>query len=111
MKPLILSACLLTLANTTFAACDRPEAPTLPDGKSASKEQMIEGQQAVKAFMGSNEAYLECLTKVAQDAVETDSEEQKQARLAEYNASVEAMQTVASGFNQAIKDYKQANAK
>lgn len=110
MKTLI-SAALIATSSFTFAACERPATPTLPDGKSASQEQMVAGQQAVKGFMASNEAYLECLTQAAQDAVETDTEAKKQARLDEYNLSVEAMQGVASNFNQAIKDWKQANAK
>ena len=107
---LFLSIVLATTAQLGFAACERPATPTLPNGSTASQVQMIAGQQAVKEFISSSEAYLECLTQAAKDAVSTDSKADQQARLNDYNLSVEAMQTVASDFNQAIKTWKQANA-
>ena len=108
---LLLSIILLSASQLSFAACESPAVPALPDGSSATQEQMIAGQQAVKQFMSLNEAYLECLTQAAQKAVDTDSKEKKQARLDQYNLSVETMQTVASDFNLAIKAWKKANAK
>lgn len=106
----LLSLALMVSSQLSFAACEQPATPTLPDGKNATQQQMIAGQQAVKTFMANNEMYLECLTLEAKEAAGTDDEAQKQARLDQYNLSVESMQTVAGDFNQAIKAWKQANA-
>lgn len=106
----LLSFALVITSQLSFAACEQPAAPALPDGKTATQQQMVAGQQAVKTFISSNEAYLECLTQAAKDATSTDDEAKKQARLDQYNLAVESMQTVASDFNQAIKAWKQSNA-
>ena len=50
-------------------ACAYPERPTLPDGGTASKEEMIAAQTAVKAFLASVDEYLECIEKEEQDAI------------------------------------------
>jgi hypothetical protein len=42
-------------------ACDRPNAPTsIPDGASASKEDMLAAKKAVDAFKGAMEEYFTC---------------------------------------------------
>ena len=42
-------------------ACNRPSAPTsIPDGASASKEDMLAAKRAVDAFKGAMEEYFTC---------------------------------------------------
>jgi hypothetical protein len=49
-----------TLAVPAFA-CERPSAPTsIPDGASASKEEMLAAKKAVDAFKSGMEEYLAC---------------------------------------------------
>ena len=50
-------------------ACEYPERPTLPDGGSASKEQMIAAQTAVKAFLAAVDEYLGCIEEEEKDAI------------------------------------------
>lgn len=62
MKTLITLPALLFAANT-WAACPaaQPEAPAaLPDGKTASHEEMQQAQEAVKDYVASVEVWLEC---------------------------------------------------
>jgi len=50
-------------------ACDYPERPTLPDGSTASKEQMIAAQSSVKAFLAAVDEYLDCIEQEEKDAI------------------------------------------
>ncbi len=37
-------------AGTSFAECEAPELPTLPNGATSTMEDMLNGQKAVKAY-------------------------------------------------------------
>ena len=50
-------------------ACEYPERPTLPDGGTASKDEMIAAQSAVKAFLASIDEYLTCIEQEEKDAI------------------------------------------
>ena len=50
-------------------ACEYPERPTLPDGSTSSKEDMIAAQRAVKAFLAAIDEYLTCIEQEEKDAV------------------------------------------
>jgi len=50
-------------------ACEYPECPTLPDGSSASKEQMIAAQTSVKAFLAAVDEYLNCIEQEEEEAI------------------------------------------
>lgn len=103
---------LLLAVNTASADCSKPEMPTLPDGNSASMEEMVAGQKAVKAFMAESGSFLECLDKKAAEleAPADETEEQKAAReaahVAIYNTAVDEQENIANGFNTAIKAFK-----
>lgn len=65
----IVAATALFASPALALACEYPERPTLPDGGTASKEEMIAGQTAVKAFLASVDEYLDCIEKEEEDAV------------------------------------------
>jgi hypothetical protein len=66
-KPMI--ATVLFALPTFGLACEYPERPTLPDGGSASKEQMIAAQSSVKAFLAAVDEYLNCIEQEEKDAI------------------------------------------
>lgn len=121
-QPLI-AATALFIASTAFAECDKPQAPEIPDGSKASKESMVQGQQAVKQYLQKGDQYLKCLKQENQTAMaaakeaglEPESEEAKQlqaeteARLEEHNTAVDSMHEVGNQFNQEVKRFKAAN--
>jgi hypothetical protein len=71
MKNLTISVIATALfALPAFAvACEYPERPTLPDGSTASKEQMIAAQSSVKAFLAAVDEYLNCIEQEEKDAL------------------------------------------
>ena len=71
MKNLIrvVAASVLLVAPAFGLACEYPERPTLPDGSTASKDDMIAAQTAVKAFLAAVDEYLDCIEQEEKDAI------------------------------------------
>ncbi len=108
----IVSVLFLLAAPVAFA-CDYPQRVGVPDGTTATKEEMIEGQRGIKEYITAMEAYLACIEAAEQETVaninETD-DDAKQQRIGmfnkKYNAAVEEMNLVAEEFNVQVRAYK-----
>ena len=88
MKSLVSMTVLwATLAVPAFA-CERPSAPTsIPDGASASKEEMLAAKKAVDAFKSGMEEYLAC----EQSTAKKDAAGAELVKVADrFNAQVKA---------------------
>ena len=103
----------LFAAASVAIACDYPQRAQVPDGISATKDEMIEGQKSVKAYMAAMEDYLACIEAEEKDAVaemdeaEPEELEQRQEMMTKkYNAAVEEMEIVAAQFNEQVRAYK-----
>lgn len=120
--PCIVISCV-ALAGVSLARaddCRRPQQPLIPDGATASREAMINGQQAVKAFQSENMDYMKCLEQgfgAAEAAVKRTADPAEKA-LAEsayaeaieaYNQAVSAEEAVAGAFNIELREYKAAH--
>ena len=108
-----VAVALLTAAPIA-AACDYPTRAEIPNGSTASKDEMIAGQRSVKEYMAAMDEYLTCIDKEEKDTVATMelTEEDKSAREVlfnkKYNAAVEDMELVAARFNEQVRAYKAA---
>ena len=109
---LICSASILFVAQAALA-CDYPTRVLIPNGSTATKDDMLTGQRGVKAYVGDMEAYLECIVeeeKVAvarMDEMEPEEEQQRQDLMnKKYNAAVDEMERVAAQFNAEVQAYK-----
>ena len=96
------------LAGLVFAECEREAAPDLPDGASATMEEMVAGQGAVKAYVASSNSYLECMD-AEMAAIPEEETDARVAALESYNAAVDEQAAVAEGFNEQIRAFKAAN--
>ncbi|MBT8091640.1 MAG: hypothetical protein KJN77_01300 [Gammaproteobacteria bacterium] len=110
----ILSAMLF--ASPQALACDYPQRAGIPDGATATKEEMIDGQREVKSYMAAMEEYLSCIESAEQDTVAGNDgldEDARQQRIAmfnkKYNAAVDEMNLVAAEFNIQVRAYKERN--
>lgn len=108
----IIGAASLLLFAQTSLACDYPTRVDIPNGDSASKEEMIAGQRDVKAFVANMETYLDCLLeeeKAARANAELSAEDEQQREdmvNKKYNAAVDEMETVAARFNEQVQAFK-----
>lgn len=114
---------LLALSMAADAACVYPQAPTsLPNGNTATKDEMLAGQAAVKEYKKAvEETYLPCLEQEKQAGVASldpndkdfakkkDMLEQLQAK--KHNAALDEEQAVADRWNEEIKAFRAKTAK
>lgn len=126
MLKLLPRLCVLLLAMPVLALaadCTPPSPPNdLPDGKTASKEAMIEGQQKVKAYVKEGDRYVACMDEAANkvaaelremkggDDAAMRERDQKDAKLTELvedrNSVVNEMQHIANSFNAEIDEFQ-----
>ena len=114
MKKLIkTTAVLIVLAAPALSfACDYPERPSLPDGNTAPKEDMIAAQSAVKTFLASVDEYLQCIEqeeKAAVEALESPDEETLKRRddllTKRFDAANEEKFLFGEQWNQQVRAY------
>ena len=109
---LICSVSILIGAHPALA-CDYPKRILIPNGTTATKEEMLEGQRGVKKFVADMEVYLKCIVdteKMARARLEEISAEDEQQREdllnKKYNAAVDEMERRAAQFNVEVQAYR-----
>ena len=84
--------------------CVPPEAPAIVDARSATMDEMVDNQTAVRSFMAASEEHLECLAEVI-DASDLAREEQAYLTSV-HNRMVDAMESVAGEFNDQVRLFR-----
>jgi rhamnose utilization protein RhaD (predicted bifunctional aldolase and dehydrogenase) len=97
-------------------ACEYPERTSIPNGATATKDEMVTGQKGVKKYMADMEEYLTCMEeedKQMRAGIEDPDpivEAQRDEMLVKkHNAAVEDMEKVAAQFNEEVRAYKARN--
>ena len=123
MKVQILSSLMLTgLLATGFAnaECLYPKAPaSIPDGSTATEQEMVDGMKAVKEYNSAVTAYLSCLDMEMQARIDAAGAEAPPDQIAQikaiqakrHNAAVEELEAHAARFNEQVKAYKARSKK
>lgn len=109
---IVLASALLGLSPFALG-CDYPLRAEIPNGGSASKDDMLAGQQSVKTYMAAMEEYLDCIAKNEDDTLaemqEISDEERAnrtEALAKKHNAAIEEMELIAARFNEEVRAYK-----
>lgn len=107
------------LSGTAYADCTYPPAPTkMPDGASATLEEMVAGQKSVKDYDKAIKEYVDCIDKELDEKItkggdklkpEQKSDMQK-VEAQKHNAAIDQLQSVADRFNEQVKAYKARTA-
>src|SRR6516164_2776087 len=115
----LLAMVLAATAAPVFADCPYPQAPTkIPDGATATLEDMVAGQKAVGEYQKSINDYTACIDKELDDAIAKGGDKLKPAQKADmqrveaqkHNAAVDQLQAIADRFNEQVKVYKARTA-
>jgi hypothetical protein len=91
------------------AACETPSMVSIPEGKSASKDQMLAAQASVKGYMAAMDQYLACVDAEMNAKGEEAPNDYKALMVARHNSAVSEMESVAGAFNEQRKAYLAAN--
>jgi hypothetical protein len=104
----------LALAAPNVIACQYPSRPdTLPNGATASKEEMIEGVKTINTYQTAMDEYLTCIEAdyvVALQGIPSDDKKARKQRKEmfnkKYNAAVDEQTLWVEEFNTQIRAYK-----
>ena len=83
--------------------CVRPEAPRVPDGATATEDELAAAGNAVRAFIDQSQTYLACLEEKEASYGDDITASQQALINAIYNAGVAAMQAAADDYNSAVR--------
>ena len=97
-------------------ACDYPERPDIPDGTTATKDQMLEASGKVKEYLANVDTFLTCIEEAEKEAIasmESLSEEERQQEMQRrgdrldkrFAAANEEKALVGEMFNQQVRAY------
>jgi len=115
----LLAIALATAMTAAYADCPYPQAtPKIPDGATATLEQMVAGQKEVNAYQKAINDYTACIDKEVEDDIakagdKIDAKEKEKRQRLEaqkHNAAVDQLQGVADRFNEQVKVYKARTA-
>jgi hypothetical protein len=115
----IILAMALIAAGPAFADCPYPPTPNkLPDGASATMQDMLDGQKTVKDYEKSVNDYTSCIDKDLDDQIAKAGDQLKPERKTEmqrveaqkHNAAVDQLQSIADRFNEQVKVFKAKQA-
>jgi hypothetical protein len=109
-----LPADLVRMAGSELGACALPTPPALPDGASASREQMSSARQAFEAYDAATNAYTKCVDATvarvaAQQGRGAPPEELERLQAfgtTAHNTAINQEQGVAEQLNTQIRAYK-----
>jgi len=111
----IAVGCFLMIGASSAFACDYPERPSIPDGSTASKEELLAAKDAVGAFLADVDGYLTCIENAEKEAVAAlenpDPEELKrrdEMLNSKFNAANEEKALIGEQFNQQVRAYNAA---
>jgi hypothetical protein len=120
MKLVIATALLAALSTVpAMADCTYPRAPgKIPDGNTATLEEMVTVKKAVELYNKDMEAYLSCIKLEHDDAIAKQGETATPAQTKQIedrntqknNAAVDELKSVAERFNEQVRAYKAKHA-
>jgi hypothetical protein len=87
---------------SAHADCVLPPAPSkVPDGSTASEQEMVTAMQTLKQYNGDVDTYLKCLDFEAKQNKLTRSDQERM-----HNAAVDTLQKIADKFNAQVRTFK-----
>jgi hypothetical protein len=118
MKALFAISALAALAGPVYADCSYPPPPAkIPDGNTATMQEMLDGKNAVTQYNKDINAYVSCIKLEHETAVTTAGDkltpqqkaDMEKIEVQKNNAAVDQLQSVADRFNEQIRIYKAKN--
>jgi hypothetical protein len=115
----VLAAAAALSAGTAYADCPYPAPPDkLPDGASATLQDMLAGQKAVAEYNKAVTDYVACIDKELDTAIKDAGDKLKPEQKADmqrveaqkHNAAIDQLQSVADRFNEQVKVFKSKSA-
>ena len=103
MKALAIVGLIACLASVpALADCVDPlDGPRLPDGATASREEMVSAQETLKAYDTAVKGFVECVQRTNGNGVKTD-----RSNVVKADRAVERLTSLADKFNAELRAFK-----
>ncbi len=102
-----ITVALFALACASAAiACEYPPLVTIPEGREATLEEMLEAQTEVRDYVTAMETYLTCVSEELNVAGDDAPEMFKTIMFSRHNVAMAEMEAMANHFNQQIQLYR-----
>ena len=99
---LVALAAAYAMSLQAHADCVLPPAPSkIPDGSTASEQEMMTAMQTLKQYNGDVDTYLKCLDFEAKQNRLSKGDEERM-----HNSAVDTLQKVANKFNEQVRTFK-----
>ena len=109
----LLTACSIAAASLLAMpalACDNPPLVLVPDGETATMEELVAVQSEVQTYMAAMEEYIGCVDAELEASGGEDSPALYQSLMVlRHNQGVEEMEVIAEAFNEQVRAYREAN--
>jgi hypothetical protein len=110
---------LVATASSALRACPISTAPSVPDGATASAEQMAAARTAFQAYDAATNSYAKCVDsavdRIAKQSEGVASESDRQSLntfgVGAHNTAIEQEQAIADKFNEQVRIYKARHPK
>lgn len=101
-KRILLAVALACLGLPAYADCVLPPPPSkIPDGNTATQQEMVTAMQTLKEYNGDVETYAKCLEYEARQNRLSLSDAQRM-----HNSAVDTLQKIAAKFNEQVRTFK-----
>jgi hypothetical protein len=103
------AALTFVLADSAHADCAFPKAPaSIPDGKTATKEEMVAGMSAFKAYNDEVAEFGKCLDQETKDKAAGTGQlmQLKTMQTKKLNAAIDELGAKAKVFNEQVRIFK-----
>jgi hypothetical protein len=116
---LLVAAASLGFGGIAHAECSYPKAPdAVPDGGTATEQEMVTAMKALKAYNVEMTAYLSCLDKDAETSIAAAGPKATPDQISQiktiqtqrHNAAVDELTAHADSFNKQVQAYKAKKA-
>ncbi len=105
-KILFLAGLMLISSHSFAEDCVIPASPSIPDGRSAQMDEMVETMKAVKGFVSKSQSFRACVNAKITAAGENIDPDYKIALGTTLQESLETEQLVADTFNAQLRIFK-----
>jgi hypothetical protein len=109
----VLTSCLVAAValglGSAALACEQPAAVSVPDGKTATRDEMIAGQAKVREYQAGMDTFLACIDGELEAQGPQAPDEYKSLMVSRHNAAVAEMEGVAAAFNEQLRAFRAAN--
>lgn len=111
VSPIYFAVMAIFLARAAFAACEMPSLVTsIPDGATATEEQLLAVQERIRAYVAAMDRYIACQNEEMSQSGPDASSEYLVLMTNRIEAAREEVDTIATRFNDQVDAFRAAQA-